>query len=160
MNIGVTISNIHAKGFAFAITDEGDQVFIPPHVVDGNDIARGQKVDAQVAINPNEAQRSNTKWVAVNLAAQSNTEFSTTEFGDVRKRDEAVHHFICEVSYVTTSEIAAGLGIDQKTAGNSAQRLYNNGYISKADVFNRVGQARPSFILWASTAADFVEQDK
>ena len=60
MYIDVTISNTHERGFAFAIADNGDQMFIPPHVADGHDLQRGSTITAQAAINPSEVQRANT----------------------------------------------------------------------------------------------------
>ena len=58
---------------------------------------------------------------------------------------------------MTTSEIAEYSELDAKTASNSANRLFNAGRISKAEVYNRVGQLRPSFALWAENANEFVE---
>ena len=57
----------------------------------------------------------------------------------------------------TTAELADYFELDHKTAGNAAQRLFNSGKIAKADVFNRVGQQRPTMILWASAAKTFIE---
>ena len=36
------------------------------------------------------------------------------------------------------------------------QRLFNAGRISRAEVYHRVGQSRPSFILWTLNSSDFV----
>jgi hypothetical protein len=58
---------------------------------------------------------------------------------------------------MTTFEITEGSGFDAKTAGNSANRLFNRGRIAKADVYNRIGQSRSSFVLWAENANKFVE---
>ena len=172
MYIDVTISNTHERGFAFAIADNGDQMFIPPHVADGHDLQRGGTITAQAAINPSEMQRTNTKWVALNLVseqpsaievqpvAESEAEAHPTETLSIEQRDELVHGFICDGPYATTAEISRCTGLDHKTAGNSALRLFNSGLIAKADVYNRVGQQRSTVTLWADSAASFLGDDQ
>lgn len=172
MYIDVTISNTHERGFAFAIADNGDQMFIPPHVADGHDLQRGGTVTAQAAINPSEVQRSNTKWVALNLVserpadaevqptAEPEIEAQPTEMLSIEQRDELVYGFISDGAYATTAEISRCTGLDHKTAGNSALRLFNSGLIAKADVYNRVGQQRSTVTLWAESAASFLGEDQ
>ena len=60
---------------------------------------------------------------------------------------------------MTTREVADELNSDMKMTGNALQRLFNAGSISRAEVHHRVGQARPSFILWALQAKDYVGPD-
>ena len=176
MYIDVTISNTHERGFAFAIADNGDQMFIPPHVADGHNLFRGGTVTVQAAINPSEAQRSNTKWVALNIvperpaavevqpaaepAAAPEVEVHKAETLSIEQRDELVHGFISDGAYATTAEISRCTGLDHKTAGNSALRLFNSGLIARADVYNRVGQQRSTVTLWADSAASFLGDDQ
>tara|TARA_R110002167_G_scaffold272404_1_gene478897 strand:- start:200 stop:772 length:573 start_codon:yes stop_codon:yes gene_type:complete len=172
MYIDVTISNTHERGFAFAIADNGDQMFIPPHVADGHGLQRGGTIIAQAAINPSEIQRANTKWVALNLvserpaaaevqlAAEPEVEVPPTETLSIEQRDELVYGFISDGAYATTAEISRCTGLDHKTAGNSALRLFNSGLIAKADVYNRVGQQRSTVTLWADSAASFLGDDQ
>ena len=174
MYIDVTISNTHERGFAFAIADNGDQMFIPPHVADGHDLQRGSSITAQAAINPSEVQRTNTKWVALNLVSEqpadivvqpvaepeAEAEVQPTETLSIEQRDELVHGFICDGAYATTAEISRCTGLDHKTTGNSALRLFNSGLIAKADVYNRVGQQRSTVTLWADSAASFLGDDQ
>lgn len=162
MIVNLTISNTHEKGFAFAVTDEGDQVFIPPHVADGYNLARGTtNVPAQVVTNPNEQQRSNTRWVAVLLHPETAQPEPAQEAKplSMAELDAQVYDAIISDYFVSTGDIAAALDIeDQRTVGNSAQRLFNAGRISRAEVYNRVGQARPTMILWAEKASDFIAE--
>ena len=65
--------------------------------------------------------------------------------------------YILAGGYHITAELADYFELDHKTAGNAAQRLFNSGKIAKADVFNRVGQQRPTTILWAASAKTFIE---
>jgi hypothetical protein len=156
MNQNITITNIHPRGFAFAISDEGDQVFIPPHIANASPLKIGDKLMSQLVINPNEIERRNTKFLAVVLNSVAEAPAKDTPVGTAAL-DATTYDLICENAYTTTAELADYLDVDTKTAGNSAYRLFNSGKIAKADVYARVGQSRPSFILWAKNAADFLE---
>jgi hypothetical protein len=117
-------------------------------------------------------KRANTKWVALNLAPEqpATTEVQPvaevqpveqqSEQLSIEQRDELVYGFICDGPYATTAEISRCTGLDHKTAGNSALRLFNSGLIAKADVYNRVGQQRSSVTLWADSAASFLGDDQ
>jgi len=163
----IIISHVHARGFAFGIVKEtGEQVFIPPHVMDGHGLQTGSDTLALTAINPKEEQRAMTKFVAVKLqsasepAAADDPELDVAPFEthlSISKLDQITHGLICESSYITTGELADALNVTTQTAGNSAMRIFNAGKISKADVHAKVGQSRPSFILWAAKASDFLE---
>ena len=158
MNItNITISNAHERGFAFAITEDGDQVFIPPHVADNHNLSAGIGLTAQLAINPNEAQRNNTRFVAIRLRPDEEPKEAEAATIGTAALDEKALTVIRELCLVSTVEIAETLGVDTRTASNSANRLFNAGKIAKADVYGRVGQSRPSFILWAAQASDFLE---
>jgi len=160
MNItNITISNAHERGFAFAITEDGDQVFIPPHVADSHNLSAGIGLTAQLAINPNEAQRNNTRFVAIRLRPDEEPKEFEAEAATIGTAalDEKALTAIRHSYFVSTAQIAEALGVDTRTAGNSAHRLFNAGKIAKADVHGRVGQSRPSFILWADQASDFLE---
>ena len=63
------------------------------------------------------------------------------------------------VEFASTSEMAEMLGVSTTTAGNSLQRLFNAGRISRAEVYHRVGQQRPSFVMYAMSASDFEGTD-
>lgn len=156
--INITISNAHERGFAFAITEDGDQVFIPPHVADNHSLTAGVSLAAQLAINPNENQRSNTRFVAVRLRPDEEPKEVELEATiGIAALDEKTLTAIRHSYFVSTAQIAKALGVDTQTAGNSAHRLFKAGKIAKADVHGRVGQSRPSFILWADQASDFLE---
>lgn len=116
--------------------------------------------------NHKEHQRERTPWMAVSVIVDTPAPAAEPEPVEgpyetpltAQELDETVHVLICESSYTTSGELAAHLDVTTKTAGNSAMRLFNAGKISKADVYAKVGQSRPSFILWASRASDFLEE--
>ena len=168
----ILITNSHPDGFAFALTEAGEQIFIPPYAIDGAELQRGKRYQAVLIENHKEHQRERTPWMAVSVlvtehalepapAAASEPEPVGGPYETpltAQELDEAVHELICESSYITTGELAGHLNVTTTTAGNSAMRLFNAGKISKADVYAKVGQSRPSFILWASKASDFLEE--
>ena len=162
----ILITNHHPDGFAFALNEAGEQVFIPPYAIDGAELQRGKRYQAVLIENHKEHQRERTPWMAVSVIGD--TPAPAAEPAPVegpyetpltaQELDEVVHVLICESSYITTGELAGHLDVTTTTAGNSAMRLFNAGKISKADVYAKVGQSRPSFILWASKASDFLEE--
>ena len=161
MRTSITITNMHPRGFAFGVTDDGGQIFIPPHIATEHTIDGGDKIEALLTINPSASQRERTPWLAVRLYPDGEDAPAPFEIAvpivHIEDRDEAIYKLLSEGAYMTTGELAEHSGFDPKTAGNSANRLFNAGRIAKADVYNRVGQARASFTLWAEKASNFVE---
>jgi hypothetical protein len=166
----ILITNYHPDGFAFALTEAGEQIFIPPYAIDGAELQRGKRYQAVLVDNHKEHQRERTPYMAVSVlvtehvlkpeppeAATSATSATQAEDISIEDRDEAIFNLICESEYMTSAELAEHSGLDSKTASNSANRLYIAGRIAKADVYNRVGQARASLTLWAENANKFVE---
>ena len=160
----VIITNVHERGFAFAVTSEGEQVFVPPYAKDGLNAIAGDKFEAVLVPNTSDPSRQGTPWMAVRLMGDQPAVQPTTDPAPVRSMaalDEEVFDIICSEAYVTSTDIAERAGLDDtRTAGNSANRLFTAGRIAKADVYNRVGQQRPSFILYAEHAHNFVEADQ
>ena len=189
MIISATISNAHPRGFAFAITDEGEQIFIPPHVVIDQSLTLGDRREIQVVTNPDQDHRDRTQWLAVSFSddaqlsdttpTQSDLEAERAaswqtmpaeiqdaadalnkRFADPESRDEEVYEYICHSVYCTSTELGNHIDADARTAANSAMRLFNAGRIAKADVYGRVGLRRATMILWAKSADDFVGGDE
>ena len=160
----ILITNHHPDGFAFALNEAGEQIFIPPYAIDGAELQRGKHYQAVLIENHKEHQRERTPWMAVSVIGDTPAPAPEPAEGPyetpltAQELDEAVHELICESSYITTGELAGHLDVTTTTANNSAMRLFNAGKISKADVYAKVGQSRPSFILWASKASDFLEE--
>ena len=154
----MTISNVHSRGFGFAVTHgTGEQVFIPPHTLDGHDLRAGDKVEGILVINASDRSAHGTPWMCVRIESDKEQAKEKTDEQTMQERDAEVYDVIAESVYVTTSEIAEFLEVDTKTALNSAMRLYNAGRVAKADVYAKVGQARPSFVLWSADAKRFLE---
>jgi bifunctional DNA-binding transcriptional regulator/antitoxin component of YhaV-PrlF toxin-antitoxin module len=160
----IIITNAHAHGFAFACdTETQGQVFIPVHIAEGFDLAPGDEIDAVLVPNYQDKSDKGTPWQAVKLHRDSASEVCEKSIIDKSQTlnqealDADIARYIFAGGYYTTAELADYFEVDHKTAGNSAMRLFNAGRISKADVFNRVGQQRPTIILWAASAKVFIE---
>ena len=159
----IIITNAHAHGFAFACdTETQGQVFIPVHIADGFDLSPGDEVEAVLVPNYQDKSDKGTPWQAVKLqrdgevcekAIIDNSQTLNNEALDANLLD----FILAAGGYHTTAELADYFELGHKTAGNAAQRLFNSGKIAKADVFNRVGQKRPTIILWGASAKTFIE---
>jgi hypothetical protein len=170
MQTTIIITNSHHNGFAFAWdAKSNEQVYIPVHVAAGHNISAGDSIEATLVPNFSDKSREGTPWQAVKLHLEATTPkpkpapkiAEPTPDQIVRARDELDAHvleFISACDYATTSEIASAVGVEPKTAGNSAQRHYNSGRIARADVYHRTGQSRPSFVLYAANAQNFVDE--
>ena len=160
----ILITNHSPQGFAFALTEGGESIFIPPYAIDGIAIERGKRYQGVLVQNHKPEQRERTPWMAVSVlpldaaATPDPIEVSPPEpTASVEQRDAAVYKAICGSQYMTSAEIAAQIGTDTTTAANSAHRLFERGLVAKADVYNRPSQLRPSFLLWAQSANSFTE---
>ena len=168
----IYVVNIIESGSGFAeIAESGDSVFIPASVVNGAQLQIGEQVNAVLVPNMNEL-RAKTPWRAVRVP-RDGVELpplpkNLTGHDPVsgRSLDQMCYDALlaasrdAEIAYMTTREVSDDLNADMKMVGNALQRLFNAGRISRAEVHHRVGQARPSFILWALQAKDFVGQDE
>jgi hypothetical protein len=162
----ILITNHHPDGFAFALNEAGEQIFIPPYAIDGTELQRGKRYQAVLIENHKEHQRERTPWMAVSVlgdtpapvAEPDPIEVTASEpVASIEQRDAAVYKAICDSQYMTSPEIAAQTGTDTSTAINSANRLFAKGMVAKADVYSRAGQTRASFSLWAQNANSFTE---
>jgi len=158
----IIITNAHAHGFAFACdTETQGQVFIPVHIAEGFDLAPGDEVEAVLVPNYQDKSDKGTPWQAVKLQRDSEVcekvSLDKSQTLNQEALDVEMLTYILAAGYHTTAELADYFEVDHKTAGNAAQRLFNAGKIAKADVFNRVGQQRPTIILWAASAKTFIE---
>lgn len=164
----VTITNVHEQGFAFAVTETGEQTFIPPHtaaMVAG--LAAGDTTAAVLVPNPRQDDTAitPTPWLAVKLIDSLNPDpepvlEDAAPTSSAYRIDDRAYAALETVAYASNSDLASMLGEDIKTVSNAMQRLFNAGRISRAEVHHRVGQQRPSFLLYAIAASDFVGGDQ
>jgi len=153
--IQLTLTNIHPKGFAFGVSEEtAEQCFIPPHVLDGIEANRGDSVTAQVVPNPNERQRENTRWCAINLMK---VEHSVKPKAANEVLERKVYDYMSRVSHTYSEDIATAMAIEPAHAEEIAVRLFDQGRIAKADVYKNCDSKEPSYTLWAADHESFLE---
>lgn len=163
----IYIINIIETGAGFGThADTGETVFIPPSVVNGAKLQIGERVPAILVPNMNE-MREKTPWRAVRVPRDGvdlpplPNKLTGHDPVSGNSLDEMCYQHLKAdtISYSTTLEVAEDLNAPAKMVGNALQRLFNAGRISRAEVHHRVGQARPSFILWAIDSRDFVGEE-
>jgi hypothetical protein len=180
MEATVIITNSHQHGFSFghAVDPINEQVFFPIHVAEGIVLSVSDVVKAVLVPNYADKSVNGTAYMAVKILevngtnliasasdkpdtedspAEPNTELSPDCDMSREETDALVLAFISETTYCTTSEISEGLGLSHVAASNSANRAFVGGKISKAEVHGKVGQRRPSFVMWAKDASRFID---
>ena len=162
----IHVVNIIETGSGFGVHAEtGESVFIPASVVNGARLQVGEQVGAVIVPNMSE-MRDKTPWRAVRVPREGvelaplPAVLTGHDVLSGASLDTQALHCIeaasLENEFRTTAEVALELNQNKKMVGNALQRTFNAGRISRAEVYHRVGQSRPSFILWAANSKDFV----
>ena len=150
--------SIIKTGSAFGVrVDTGEQIFLSPAVVRGSELYEGEVVD--VIIVPNAHRDATTEWFGIRVCRE-NTPPLEPKPKPMTIDERAYATLKITDGYLTTAEMAESLHTDTSLAHNALLRLFNTGKIAKADVYASSGQARPSFCLWASSAAVFTGEDE
>jgi len=155
----VIISNVHTRGFAFGVCKyTGEQVFIPPFVALLQKLEVGVSVIGLLVVNPKNGDNNTTPWQCISIKEMEDK--PEVDAAQQSTPDGAILEFIIDSrgGYLTTKDIAEDLGIEHRTAGNAAQRLFNDGRIARAEVHGRPDQTRATIILWAATPRCFVTE--
>lgn len=159
----IFVVNIIESGSGFGErADTGEAVFIPSSVVNGAQLQVGEQVEAVLVPNMNEL-REKTPWRAVRVPRDGvelpplPEKLTGHDPVSGESLDMKCLKIVQRGGYYTTRDVAEELNVDMKMTGNALQRQFNAGRISRAEVHHRVGQARPSFILWAQNSDEFVE---
>jgi predicted transcriptional regulator len=163
------VTHMHNHGFGFGCVwnaeGQPEQCFIPAPLAANLNLAAGDKINC--IVSPNFADKSEgTPWQVIKLLPQDDIlasgQITTVKPEDVITMardalDYQVLEFILTCGYATATEIAAAVGVERQAASNSAQRHFNANKIARAAVYHRADQTRPSFVLYASEANDFLE---
>ena len=163
----VTHMHIHGFGFGCVWNAEGqpEQCFIPAPLAANHSLAAGDKIN--VIVSPNFADKcEGTPWQVIKFVPQDDIlasgQVTTGQSEDTLAMardalDAQVLEFILSCGYATATEIATAVGADRQATSNSAQRHFNANKIARAAVYHRADQTRPSFVLYASEANNFLE---
>ena len=157
-------------GSAFAVNEQGQQIFINSRIVDRCDLSEGAEVLAYIVPNY-EDKRDHIPWRALRVEVPRKIDVQATVAGietvmpapepqpaktDPSWLEERIFELLAkEDGYWTTVAVAQQMDIDTKTAGNTLYRLFSKRRISKADVHANPDQARASFVLWTDKVSKF-----
>ena len=143
----IYIVNVLETGPAFAVTDQGEGVFIPRSVAGAAGADLGMELHARLV--PNRQMREDTPWMAV---------FATRHEPDVpaASAEDKVTSLLSD-GYMTTPEIADSLDMTTTDTSNLLNAMFVSGKLAKASVYANNSQTRASFLLWANSAEAFVE---
>jgi hypothetical protein len=159
-------------GSAFAVNEQGQQIFVNSRIVDRCDLSEGSEVIAYVVPNY-EDKRDHIPWRALRVEVPRKINVQSTVAGveavapapvlepqskklEPSWLEERIFELLAnENGYWTTTEIADEMDIDTRTAGNALHRLFTKRRISKADVHANPDQGRASFVLWTDKVSKF-----
>lgn len=160
-NITVFCTNMLDSNTAFGMrADNGEQVFIPANVASRAGIKVGDTLTATII--PNHRQPDKTPWFAVFIDPVGPPLPSAPKpLAEPASLDDRIVEAIVthDSAYHTTAEVADMVVVDTTTASNALNRLFKQGRLARADVYNKPDQQRPSFCLWAHTAHHFLESE-
>lgn len=168
MKTTIIITGKIDTGTAFGVClTTGEKVFIPAAVARPFDLVINSECEAIVFENvpekreiiPLKAIKLFGEQVAADEQGDDVTDAEVPRVKSAEELDIEAFKVLGTVEFASTSEMAEMLGTSTTTAGNSLQRLFNAGRISRAEVYHRVGQQRPSFVMYAMNASDFEGAD-
>ena len=151
------ISNVHTRGFAFAVCREtGEQVFIPPFVALAQKLEVGVTVQGRLVVNPKNGDSNTTPWQCISIQ-ELDQEINPEHEPNRRKEDGLVLAVLQKShNYYTAEELGEELGISSVTAYQSAISLFFDGKIVKAEVITEPNQEHPTISLWGVSVASFI----
>lgn len=140
------------SGSMFATTKEGEGVFINARIVQMLNLEPMEQVRAFLLPNYPD-KREHIPWRAIRV------ERAKPDASGVLSLEPSIDARVLEVlkrgGLFTNSEIAEELNEDPPAVGSATSRLFILGKVSKAEVYSRPGQARPSFLLYAIDIEQF-----
>lgn len=140
------------SGSMFATTKDGEGVFINARIVEMLKLEPMEEVRAFLLPNYPD-KRDHIPWRAVRI------ERPKPDLTGVLGAEPSIDSRILEVlkrgGLFTNAEIAEDLGEEVPAVGTATARLFVMGKISKAEVYKRPGQGRPSFLLYGIDIEQF-----
>lgn len=145
----IHITNVIPSGTGFAVTADGQSVFIPKSVAENANIKMGDEVEAKLVANHADP-RQRTPYMAVYIERHN----AMTEAVNKCTTEDILT--LLEEGYLSTQEVAAEVGIDSQSANAILNNLHAEGRIVKAAVYAKPNQQRASLLLWARSLNGFI----
>ena len=176
--IDVFVVNTTRNGDAFAVTNEGESVYISPHLVENYDVAQGQHRQVKVAPNNPAHVERGVPWRAffvvpfgseVEYAPQPQPQPQPQPAAEPvepekprdRVTDEEVLDALGDAIVTTTAGLAKMLNASSIAVRHTLDRLHKKRQVVRADVYADPDQSKASRALWAKSVDQFypVEDD-
>lgn len=145
-----TISNRTRGGSAFAVCEDGEQVFISPKIVEITGIDTGDYVTAHCIPN-GEGRAVRWKAVRVDVAEKFIPAAKAPPVGPAEPLAERVAHSLLEDRAWTATQLADHLGVEMQSVLNVLYRGHQVGEYACAKLYKRGDQERSSFTYYART---------
>ena len=167
----VTITNQIPTGSGFGVTNIGENVFIPAHLMRLHGLAAGHCVEAILADNAPEMQ-AKTRWRVALVEDVYSTRLNPSRIAQEPEPeeemapesiDDAIVSLLLDGGLYSIRDVAKSLlGDDYSTTAkpyydlsNALRRLHGEGRIAAAAVRPVASQGRPSFYLFAASIDEF-----
>ena len=144
----IHITNVIPSGTGFAVTADGQSVFIPKSVAENAHIKMGDEVEAKLVANHADP-RQRTPYMAVYIERNNAMEQAVA-----KATTEDIIDMLYD-GYMTTAEVAAEVGIDSQSANAILSALHNEGRVVRAAAYQTPKQQRASLVLWALDLSAF-----
>lgn len=165
----VTITNQIHTGSGFGVTNIGENVFIPAHLMQRHGLTVGQRIEAILADNAPEMQHKTPWRVALVEGRATSGGYGKTREPEPEDElapesiDDGIVSLLLDGGLYSIRDVAKSLlGDDYSTTdkpyydiSNALRRLHNEGHIAAAAVRRAASQGRPSFYLFAASIDDF-----
>ena len=145
-----TVSNRTRGGSAFAVCEDGEQVFISPKIVEITGIDTGDYVTAHCIPN---AENHAVRWkaVRVEVAEKFVPAAAAAPAAPAEALAERVAHAMMEDRAWTATQLAAVLKVDPQSVLNILYAKHQVGEYACAKLYKRGDQERSSWTYYART---------
>jgi hypothetical protein len=163
----VIITSQIPTGSGFGVTNIGENVFVPAHLMRLHGLTAGQRIEAILADNAPEMQHKTPWRVALVEGCATSGGYGKTQEPEEELAPESIDDAIVSllldgglysIRDVAKSLLGDGYSTTDKPyydISNALRRLHNEGHIAAAAVRRAASQGRPSFYLFAASIDDF-----
>jgi hypothetical protein len=159
----VIVTGVSRNNDIFAITDNGEQVYINPDISRGMRVNIGTKLFVKVVPNFQSKRESGIKWRAYTVEQIASNDEAAPAPEPVWEppTDEQVIEYIDSHGVVSTGDVTReyGFGDNFSQCRTQLDRLHREQKLVRADVYARQEQTKASYSLWATHEDDFYYTD-
>lgn len=150
-------------GAIFAITEQGENVYIAAHLYNRDDTRMGDRLRVKVVPNFREQINKGNKWRAYFVEAATDQPAANEKPEPVWEppTDEQLVDHIDTHGVVSTGDVVRDFAFGDKfnQCRSQLDRLHRAGSLVRADVYVNHDQSKASYCLWATHEDDFYYTD-